>query len=55
VTEYRPASLLSPSSSIGNGSGERKAESPKAAAPTTAGPGYHLAPGKNTLESHRRL
>ncbi|KAI5621956.1 nuclease-sensitive element-binding protein 1 isoform 1, partial [Silurus asotus] len=41
--------------SIGNGSGERKAESPKAVAPTTAGPGYHLAPGKNTLESHRRL
>ena len=32
---------------------EDSRESPKAAAPTTAGPGYHLAPG-NTLESHRR-
>lgn len=53
--EYPPVSCLIPSSSIGNGSGERKAESPKAVAPTTAGPGYHLAPGKNTLESHRRL
>lgn len=53
--EYPPVSFLSPSSSIGNGSGERKAESPKAVAPSTAGPGYHLAPGKNTLESHRRL
>ncbi|KAK2840839.1 hypothetical protein Q7C36_012418 [Tachysurus vachellii] len=53
--EYPPVSLLSPSSSIGNGSGKRKVESPKAVAPTTAGPGYHLAPGKNTLESHRRL
>lgn len=53
--EYPPVSFQSPSSSIGNGSGERKVESPKAVAPTTAGPGYHLAPGKNTLESHRRL
>lgn len=53
--EYPPVSFLSPSSSIGNGSGKRKVESPKAVAPTTAGPGYHLAPGKNTLESHRRL
>ncbi|MCJ8735223.1 hypothetical protein PDJAM_G00244490 [Pangasius djambal] len=53
--EYPPVSFLIPSSSIGNGSGERKAESLKAVAPTTAGPGYHLAPGKNTLESHRRL
>lgn len=31
----------------------KKAESPKAVAPTTAGPGYHLAPG-NTAESRRR-
>lgn len=52
---YPPVSFRIPSSSIGNGSGERKTESPKAVAPTTAGPGYHLAPGKNTLESHRRL
>ncbi|KAF5907255.1 nuclease-sensitive element-binding protein 1-like isoform X1, partial [Clarias magur] len=47
--------FLTTTNSIGNGSGERKAESPKAVAPTTAGPGYHLAPGENTLESHRRL
>ena len=51
--EYSLALFLILPSSIGNGSGERKAESPKAVAPTTAGPGYHLAPG-NTLESHRR-
>ena len=51
--EHSPAPRLTRPSSIGNGSGERKAESPKAVAPTTAGPGYHLAPG-NTLESHRR-
>uniref|UniRef100_A0AAZ3NNZ8 Uncharacterized protein n=1 Tax=Oncorhynchus tshawytscha TaxID=74940 RepID=A0AAZ3NNZ8_ONCTS len=38
---------------VRSATGERKVESPKAAAPTTAGPGYHLAPG-NTLESHRR-
>lgn len=51
--EHSPALFLSLPSSIGNGSGKRKAESPKAVAPTTAGPGYHLAPG-NTAESRRR-
>lgn len=51
--EHSPAQYLILPSSIGNGSGKRKAESPKAAAPTTAGPGYHLAPG-NTAESRRR-
>ena len=51
--EHSPAQFLILPSSIGNGSGKRKAESPKAVAPTTAGPGYHLAPG-NIAESHRR-
>lgn len=51
--EHSPAQFLSLPSSIGNGSGKRKAESPKAVAPTTAGPGYHLAPG-NIAESRRR-
>lgn len=51
--EHSPAQFLILPSSIGNGSGKRKAESPKAVAPTTAGPGYHLAPG-NTAESRRR-
>ena len=49
--ERSPAPRPTRPSSIGNGSGERKAESPKAVAPTTAGPGYHLAPGKHTRES----
>lgn len=51
--ERSPAQFLILPSSIGNGSGKRKAESPKAVAPTTAGPGYHLAPG-NVAESRRR-
>lgn len=52
--EHSSAQHLILPSSIGNGSGKRKAESPKAVAPTTAGPGYHLAPG-NIAESRRRL
>lgn len=51
--ERSPAQFHILPSSIGNGSGKRKAESPKAVAPTTAGPGYHLAPG-NIAESRRR-
>lgn len=47
------AQLRTQPSSIGNGSGKRKAESPKAVPPTTAGPGYHLAPGY-IAESRRR-